>query len=87
MKRNKSYNGWSNRATRNIALWIMNDEGLYNCARDFMKTYHGKSPYRMFLKRYGMKNDRTPDRFKFSSENINYKEMNTLFNEIFGHNS
>lgn len=84
MKRNESYNGWSNRATWNIALWIMNDDGLYNCARDFMRTYHGKYPYRMFLKRYDMEHDRTPDRIKYASERVNYKELNTLFREIIG---
>ena len=27
------YNGWKNYATWNVALWIGNDEGLYNVAK------------------------------------------------------
>jgi hypothetical protein len=30
-----SYNGWKNWETWNVALWINNDEGLYNMALEF----------------------------------------------------
>ena len=30
----KTYNGWKNYETWNVALWLGNDEGLYNLARE-----------------------------------------------------
>lgn len=42
-----SYNGWENYETWNVALWINNDEGLYDIARrcddyqDFLDSIEG----------------------------------------------
>lgn len=33
----QEYNGWKNYETWNVALWLGNDEGLYNQARDFVR--------------------------------------------------
>jgi hypothetical protein len=39
----ETYNGWSNRETYNVALWLQNDWPLYNVT----KSYYGhKEPYK-----------------------------------------
>lgn len=34
---NQEYNGWTNYETWNVALWIGNDEGLYNLAKNYKR--------------------------------------------------
>lgn len=36
------YNGWKNYETWNVALWLRNDEGLYNQARDLARSIKGR---------------------------------------------
>jgi hypothetical protein len=38
-----SYNGYTNWARWNVALWINNDEGLYNLAVDMLEQYGSKT--------------------------------------------
>ena len=69
-----SYNGWTNYETWNVALWIGNDEGLYNMAR---RCYS----YQDFLNRYADDSE-TPDGVKFNDVNVNHVEMDEMFEEM-----
>lgn len=78
----ENYNGWANRATWNVSLWINNDAVLYEQARGFMVDYKGISPYRAFVRAYGLATSRTPDGFKFISASLNYAELNDMMKEL-----
>lgn len=81
----KEYNGWKNYQTWNIALWINNDEGLYNSAVNYMrKVYKGISqcPYKLFVNYAGLKGCRTPDNVSYSGTRLDYSALNEMMKEL-----
>lgn len=74
MEKAETYNGWKNRSTWNVALWIGNDEGLYRDAVETVRRYQkaGK-PFtagaaHTFCTR--VLGDKTPDGDKVASANF-----------------
>ena len=67
-----SYNGWENYETWNVALWINNDEGLYNLAREC-------GDYQTFVSY--LINDfgdvETPDGVRYTDRKVNVIEINS----------
>ena len=68
------YNGWSDWTTWNCALWIGNDEGLHNWAKDIRDYGVFIDTMRMF----GMK--QTPDGAKW--EEADFTEMQEMMDEL-----
>jgi len=66
------YNGWTNYETWNVALWINNEEGLYELARecgDYETLVH------TLYNEYGVRE--TKDGVKFNDPMVNVVQINS----------
>ena len=73
----KGYNGWTNYETWNVALWIQNDQGLYDLARtlsDYQELVD------VLYQEYGV--TETRDGVKWNSKKVNLIEIADLFEEL-----
>ena len=73
----ETFNGWTNYETWNVSLWLQNDEGLYNLAREY-STY--SALLFVLQEEFGLKE--TPDGVKFNDPKINRIEMNEMLQEL-----
>lgn len=78
----QGYNGWKNRQTWNVSLWINNDESLYRSAVEFMNRYKGRAPYTMFIYESGLRDERTPDGIGWFSTRLDYRALNSMMREL-----
>ncbi len=72
-------NGYANRATWNVALWLSNDEGIYTALRDHFRCSTPTPPrVRVFCERtFGTE---TPDGDKLSA--VQWKEICRTVKEL-----
>lgn len=81
----QDYNGWKNRQTWNVALWINNDEPLYREAVAYVKERKAagkKATYYNFIKRAGLVGERTPDNISYSGTRLDYPALNEMMDEL-----
>jgi len=77
------YNGWKNYETWNVALWIQNDEGLYDiakeldCYKDFMDTIRTKARWGVGSLTY-----QTPDGVAWNDSGLDIEELDEMIGEL-----
>lgn len=74
------YNGWKNRSTWNVSLWLNNDESLYNAAR--RAKANGCNTYAKVIRRLGLAHDKTPDGIGWISNRLDYSALNEMIAEL-----
>ena len=77
-----TYNGWSNYETWNVVLWMMNDYGLYQTARQAARV-DLLNPYQFFVdEMHDMNCQSTDDGVSWTDDNINQCEVNEALAEL-----
>jgi hypothetical protein len=74
------YNGWKNYQTWNVNLWLMNDEELYNTARDFTKSEHPYESLRDYLRECDI--IETPDGVAYNDSGLDIAALDESIREI-----
>ena len=78
-------NGWRNRETWNVALWIENDEGLYFLAVDYKDrciNRHCTPTYRCFIAWAHLIGKCTPDGYRYDSARLDYRALSDMIKEL-----
>jgi hypothetical protein len=72
-----TYNGWTNYETWNVALWIGNDEGIYNFAKG-CETYQDF----VFQMRDCFESTETPDGVAWNDSGLDHSELDEVLKEL-----
>ena len=71
-----TYNGWKNRATWNVALWIGNDEGMY----EFAKECGSYQTFVDTMREVGY--TETPDSVAYNDSSLDIERLDEMISEL-----
>ena len=71
-----SYNGWKNHATWNVALWISNDQGMYEFAKE-CGTY---ANFVEQMREVGI--TETPDRVAYNDSGLDVERLDEMIRDL-----
>jgi len=89
MLEQKEYNGWTNYETWNVALWIGNDEGLYEIALELANEPKPYEAFIAYMRELGEDcgdykitiSVETPDKVAWADSGINRDELDEMIRE------
>lgn len=73
------YNGYKNYVTWNIALWLNNDEGLYNDIKE--NKFKGYLEFVDYVRDHGI--IETPDGVAFNDSGLDIKALNKVVKRVY----
>ena len=72
-----TYNGWANYSTWNVALYIQNDEGLYEWAKEYKNQ-----GYEVFAESLSEISQITPDGVSWTHPELDHDELDEMMAEL-----
>ena len=79
---NTTYNGWTNHATWNVALWIGGDEGIQNFAHNFSNSADFVDGIKEVNEGTPLAFE-TPDGVSWTDSALNHEELDQVFKEFY----
>jgi hypothetical protein len=71
-----SYNGWKNHATWNVALWIGNDQGMY----EFAKECRDYQTFVDSMREVGY--TETPDKVAYNDSGLDVERLDEMIRDL-----
>lgn len=80
-----TYNGWKNRPTWNVALWVGNDELLYRKAVAYViytQSRKKQVSWGGFVRSAGLTRQRTPDGYLYDGRGLDRDRLTEMLIEL-----